>query len=162
MHAADWPAVARIYAEGIADGDATFELAVPGWETWDAAHLRAPRLVARGASGVTGWAVLAPVSRRPVYGGVAEVSVYVPRRARGAGAGRALLAALVRESEAVGLWTLHASVFPENVASIALHRRCGFRDVGRRERLAQHRGVWRDVVLLERRSTVVGCDNATS
>lgn len=159
MAATDWPDVARIYADGIEDGDATFEATVPAWEEWDSSHLAAPRLVAREGEAVTGWAALAPVSRRPVYRGVAEVSVYVARAARGRGVGGTLLSALVERAEAVGVWTLQAGVFPENRASVALHRACGFREVGCRERLGRHRGVWRDVLLLERRSASVGCEN---
>jgi L-amino acid N-acyltransferase YncA len=159
MRGEDWPSVADVYVQGIEDGDATFEEAVPDWRAWDAAHLPTPRLVARDAGAVVGWAALALVSRRPVYRGVAEVSVYVARDARGRGVGRALLRELVARSEAAGVWTLQASVFPENQASVALHASCGFRVVGRRERLAQHRGRWRDVLLLERRSPSVGCEN---
>ena len=159
MRADDWPAVARIYAEGIEDGDATFEEAVPEWSAWDDAHLAAPRLVARRDGIVVGWAALTPVSGRAVYSGVSEVSVYVARGARGSGVGRALLRELVARAEDAGLWTLQAGVFPENEASVALHRSCGFRVVGRRERIGRHRGRWRDVLLLERRSTSVGCDN---
>lgn len=148
----DWPAVAAIYAEGIATGDATFETAVPAWEAWDAAHLPAPRLVADVDATVVGWAALAPVSARPVYAGVAESSVYVAAAARGRGLGRTLLAALVDGALAAGLWTLQAGIFPENAASLALHERAGFRLVGRRERIGQVHGRWRDVLLLERRA----------
>ena len=152
----DWPAVRAIYAEGIATGQATFETAVPDWPAWDAARLACCRLAARRGAVLVGWATLGPVSSRPVYGGVAEVSVYVAAAARGQGAGRALLAALVEASEAAGLWMLQASIFPENSASLALHRSCGFRVVGRRQRIAQHHGQWRDTLLLERRSQRVG------
>lgn len=157
MKADDWEQVRSIYLEGIATGDATFETDAPSWDKWDAAHLRDLRLVARAPRGVVlGWAALSPVSTRRVYGGVAEVSVYVGERARGRGAGRALLEALVAESEASGIWTLQAGVFPENTASVNLHLRCGFREVGRRERIGRLKGAWRDVILLERRSKVVG------
>ncbi|NLX43666.1 MAG: N-acetyltransferase [Chloroflexi bacterium] len=150
--ARDWPAVERIYREGIATGQATFETQSPGWELWDAGHLPEPRLVARGGSGaILGWAALSPVSARPVYRGVAEVSVYVAEAARGCGAGRALLEALVAAATEAGIWTLQAGVFPENAASLRLHAACGFRVVGTRERLGQLRGLWRDVLLLERR-----------
>jgi L-amino acid N-acyltransferase YncA len=160
----DWNAVQSIYCEGIATGNATFETNVPEWEDWDRNHLRDCRLAARKGEQVIGWAALSPVSGRCVYAGVAEVSVYVAASARGKGAGKALLRALVEESERQGFWTLQAGIFPENVASIALHKHCGFREVGRRERLGQMRpaaksaagGVWRDVVLMERRSDVVG------
>ena len=151
----DWPAVRSIYEEGIRGGDATFETDAPTWEEWDSAHLPEPRLVARAGGDVVGWAALSPVSRRRAYAGVAEVSVYVTAAARGRGVGRALLAALVTGAEDVRIWTMQAAVFPENAASIALHRRCGFRTVGVRERLGKRDGAWRDVVLLERRSPVV-------
>ena len=152
----DWPAVRAIYAEGIATGQATFETAVPDWPAWDAARLACCRLAARRGPELAGWATLGPVSARSVYQGVAEVSVYVAAAARGHGVGRALLMALVEASEAAGLWTLQASIFPENAASLALHVACGFRVVGRRERIAQHHGRWRDTLLLERRSERAG------
>ncbi len=152
----DWAEVSRIYREGIATGNATFETQAPLWERWDAAHRPKPRLVARGAGELLGWAALSPVSARAVYAGVAEVSVYVAASARGGGVGRALLEELVRLSEQDGIWTLQAGIFPENEASIALHRRSGFRIVGVRKRLGLLAGVWRDVVLLERRSDTVG------
>jgi phosphinothricin acetyltransferase len=157
MQPEDWEQVRAIYLEGIATGHATFEQSAPLWPAWDAAHLPTPRLVARGADGVVfGWAVLSPVSSRCVYGGVAEVSVYVGEAWRGRGVGLALLQALVEQSEANGVWTLQAGVFPENGSSVALHHRCGFRTVGVRHKLGQLGGAWRDVLLLERRSTVVG------
>ena len=152
----DWPAVRRIFREGIETGDATFETEPPPWEAWDRAHLERPRLVAVLDDEVVGWAALSPVSDRCVYGGVAEVSVYVAEGARGRGVGRALLEALVRGSEEEGLWTLQAGIFPENEASIRIHEACGFRTVGVRERLGEMDGEWRDVVLMERRSEVVG------
>jgi L-amino acid N-acyltransferase YncA len=156
LTAEDWPAVKAIYEEGIASGDATFEQTAPPWPDWDAAHLSGCRLVAIGGDGrVVGWAALTRVSSRCVYAGVAEVSVYVASSARGRGVGTQLLTALVERSETHGLWTLQAGVFPENVASVALHERCGFRVVGRRERLGQMDGRWRDVLLLERRSARV-------
>jgi phosphinothricin acetyltransferase len=155
----DWPEVHRIYAQGIATGDATFETEPPSWETFDAGRLRTPRLVAEGEGGdVIGWAVLSPVSSRCVYGGVAEVSVYVAEEARGKGVGTQLLKELVQRSEDAGLWTLEAGVFPENRATQALHRKLGFREVGRRERIGRMRGRWRDTVLMERRSEAVGPD----
>jgi phosphinothricin acetyltransferase len=160
-----WEQVRAVYLEGLATGQATFETEAPGWEEWDAAHLPFARLVAKagGAGGdeggeVLGWAALSPVSRRRVYEGVAEVSVYVAARARGRGVGSALLRALVSESERGGVWTLQAGVFPENAASVALHARCGFREVGRRERIGRLQGLWRDTLLLERRSGRVGTD----
>ena len=155
----DWPEVRRIYAEGIATGDATFESEPPDWETFDADRLPAPRLVAEGDAGaVLGWAVLSGVSSRCVYGGVAEVSVYVAEEARGRGVGTHLLAELVQRSEDAGLWTLQAGIFPENEATLALHVKHGFREVGRRERIGRMDGRWRDTLLLERRSGVVGAD----
>ena len=151
MQSTDWPAVAAIYKEGLDTGHATFETTVPGWESWDAAHLREHRLVARLDGEVVGWVAASPVSTRCVYGGVVEHSVYVAQRARGNGVGRRLLQALIESTEAAGIWTIESGIFPENVASLALHESCGFRRVGIRERLGEHHGRWRDVVLLERR-----------
>jgi len=147
----DWPNVAAIFTEGIATGDATFETAVPGWEEWDAAHLPAHRLVAELDGDVAGWCAIVPYSRRAVYRGVGEESVYVAERARGRGVGRTLLEALVESARSGGLWTLQAGIFPENEASLALHRALGFREVGVRERIGRLDGTWRDVVLLELR-----------
>ena len=158
MRPADWPAVRAIYTEGIATGQATFETDAPEWAAWDAARLPAPRLVARIGAEVAGWAALSPVSTRRVYRGVAEVGIYVAAAQRGRGLGRALLAALIEASERVGIWTLQAGIFPENEASVRLHKACGFREVGRRERIGRRDGVWRDTLLLERRSRVVGVD----
>jgi L-amino acid N-acyltransferase YncA len=152
----DWPKVAAIYREGIAMGNATFEKDAPEWKKWDKSHLRDCKLIARAAGEVIGWAVLSPVSTRCDYSGVAEVSLYVTAPARGIGVGKALLRALIDESERKGIWTLQAGIFPENSASIALVKSCGFREVGVRQRLGQMNGVWRDVVLVERRSKVVG------
>lgn len=160
MAVADWPAVRAIYAEGIATGHATFETTVPEWETWDAARLPACRLVARRRRRVVGWVALSPVSSRAVYSGVAEVSIYVAAQARGQGVGRALLSALIEASEAAGFWMLQAGIFPENEASVALHLSCGFRIVGHRERLGMHHGIWRDSLLLERRSSRAGVEGA--
>jgi L-amino acid N-acyltransferase YncA len=151
----DWPAVRAIYEDGIRSGHATFETEPPSREQWDAAH-QDVRLVAERDGVVVGWAALSPVSSRCCYEGVGEVSVYVAEEARGAGLGRVLLDELVRRSEQAGYWTLNAGAFPENEASLRLHRGCGFREVGKRERLGRLHGVWRDVVLLERRSTLVG------
>lgn len=157
MRPEDWPAVRAIYLEGIATGNATFEQTTPEWEKWDAGHLRVARIVARSDAGdVVGWAALSGVSSRCVYAGVAEVSVYVAQSARGRGVGQRLLARLISDSEADGIWTLQAGIFPENAASISLHERAGFRIVGQRERLGQMNGRWRDVVLMERRSQVTG------
>lgn len=167
MRAEDWPAVREIYREGIATGNATFETALPDWSKWNSSHRNDCRLVARGpATGkvrgvagkemVLGWAALAPVSGRRVYAGVAEVSVYVAGAARGRGIGKALLLGLVEQSEAHGIWTLQAGIFPENAASLALHKSCGFREVGVRRRIGRLGEVWRDVLLLERRSSRTG------
>lgn len=156
MTSKDWEAVRSIYQQGLATGNATFETKAPNWNEWDKNHLPECRLVARSTGQVVGWAALSPVSRRQVYRGVAEVSIYIAASARGQGMGKALLRALVLESEQAGIWTLQAGIFPENVYSIALHKVCGFREVGRREGIGQMNGVWRDVVLMERRSKVVG------
>jgi phosphinothricin acetyltransferase len=147
--------VRAIYEEGIRGGDATFETETPSWEQWDAAHPEL-RLVADREGAIVGWAALSPSSARHCYRGVGEVSVYVAEQARGVGLGRVLLDELVRRSEQDGYWTLNAGVFPENDASIRLHKACGFREIGFRERIGELHGVWRDVVSLERRSTVVG------
>jgi L-amino acid N-acyltransferase YncA len=152
MGPGDWPHVAAIYAAGIATRNATFETEVPAWEEWDASHLPEHRFVAVEGDRVVGWAALTGYSDRCCYRGVADLSVYVDPSAQGRGVGRALLEHLVADAEAAGIWTLQAGVFPENAASLALHRRCGFRVVGTRERIGKLDGVWRDVVLLERRS----------
>ncbi len=157
MGAEDWPAVARIFEQGIATGNATFERAAPSWERWSAARCPEPRLVARDASGVIGWAALSPVSTRQVYRGVGAVSIYVAPADSRRGVGRALLDELIRASERAGFWTLQAGIFPENTASIALHEGCGFRLMGTHEHIGQMAdGRWRDVVLYERRSELVG------
>ncbi|HEU5277417.1 MAG TPA: GNAT family N-acetyltransferase [Gaiellaceae bacterium] len=148
----DWAAVADIYWEGMRDGLATFETEVPAWEAWDAGHLPEHRLVAESIDEVVGWAALSPASSRRCYAGVAENSVYVARAARRCGVGRMLLEALIAGAEAAGIWTIQTSVFPENRASLALHERCGFRVVGKRERIGKRDGIWRDTIFLERRS----------
>ena len=153
MREEDWPACARIYEEGLDIG--AFEESVPGWEAWDASHLPAPRLVARNGGDIVGWAALSPVSTRPCYRGVTENSIYVARAKRGRGVGHALLAALVSHADEVGVWTIQAGIIAGNDASVALHAGCGFRVIGTRERIAQKRGEWRDVVLMERRSELV-------
>ena len=152
MRTDDWPAVKTIYEQGIATRLATFETEAPAWEAWDGAHLAGPRLVAEEDGEVMGWAALSPVSRRQCYAGVVEESVYVAEGARGRGLGTALLDRLCTDAQAAGIWTIQTSIFPENVASIELHRRCGFRVVGTRERIAQLDAVWRDTVLMERRT----------
>jgi len=163
MTAADGEVVLGIYGEGIATGHATFQDHVPSWVDWDRGHLAQCRLVSQTGAEISGFAALSAVSARPVYVGVAEVSVYVARAARGHGLGRALLQALIAASEDAGMWTLQAGIFPENVASLELHAACGFCAVGRRERLGRMRhgplaGRWRDVILMERRSPVAGQD----
>jgi len=155
----DWPAVCTIYEDGIRSGDATFETAVPSWEEWDAAHPRL-RLVAERDGAVVGWAALSPMSARPCYRGVGQVSVYVGEEARGKGVGRVLLQGLVERSEAEGYWTLSAGIFPENEASLRLHEACGFRHLGTYRGLGESGGIWRDVAILERRSAVVGSSPA--
>jgi len=158
---ADWPEVHRIYAQGIATGDATLEREAPDWDHFDRSHRHDCRFVARDRVGgpVVGWVATSSVSARRVYRGVAWESVYVADDARGRGVGRALLDALIEASEAVGIWTLQAGVLADNAASLAVHERVGFRRVGVQRRLGQDRtGRWRDVVLMERRSATVGLD----
>jgi L-amino acid N-acyltransferase YncA len=155
LRADDWPEVARIFDEGIRTGNATFETDVPSWEAWDSAHLRRHRFAAKRGGRVVGWIALAPVSSRCCYAGVAEVSAYVAEEARGDGVGGELLATVIDSSERAGIWTLQTGVFPENEPSLRLLRRFGFREVGTQERIGKLHGVWRDVVLLERRSEVV-------
>ncbi|MCB0114286.1 MAG: N-acetyltransferase family protein [Caldilineaceae bacterium] len=155
---ADWPQVRRIYLEGIATGNATFQTEAPSWEAWDAGHLPSPRLVARADEDVLGWVALSRVSARPVYAGVVEESIYIAASARGQGIGRALLNAIIIASEAADIWTLQTGIFPENQVSVRLHEACGFRVVGRRERIGRLHGVWRDVLFMERRSHIAGMD----
>ena len=158
MQAAHWEAISAIYAEGIATGNATFETEVPSWEAWDSRHLVHSRLVALCDGQVAGWVALTPTSSRRVYAGVAELSIYVGAPFRGAGIGRALLEALIAESERQGIWTLQTGIFPENTGSLALHEKCGFRILGYRERVGCLHGRWRNVMLLERRSRITGVD----
>lgn len=153
-----WEAVKRIYEEGIATGNATFETRAPAWEAWDEGHLKHSRLVAVEDDNVLGWAALSPVSGRCVYSGVAEASVYIAANARGKGVGKVLLQHLVDESEKNGIWTLTAGIFPENESSLALHKKHGFRVMGIRERIGKMNNVWRDTVQLERRSNKVGIE----
>ena len=156
MQPAHWLAVREIYREGIKTGQATFETAVPAWEIWDNGHRSDCRLIALIDNQIVGWAALSPVSKRQVYNGVAEVSIYIAAAARGQGIGKKLMHALVTVSEEAGIWTLQSSVFRENEVSVALHQAFGFRIVGIRERIAQMHGSWRDTVLLERRSKIIG------
>ena len=155
MQREHWQSVRRIYADGLATGNASFEGRPPAWQEFQDSHLEGHMLVAIDDSKVVGWAALSPVSERCVYAGVAESSVYVASRSRGRGVGHQLLSQLVWRAELADIWTVQAGIFPENAASIALHHGCGFRTVGLRERLGQRDGVWRDVLLLERRSGVV-------
>lgn len=158
MQLGDWEAVRTIYAEGIATGNATIETEPPSWDVWNGRHLKHCRLVARRGGAVVGWAALGPYSTRTAYNGVAEVSIYIAARARSQGIGHALFNELIAAAERHGVWTLQAGIFPENTISIALHEKCGFRVVGTRERLGKLNGVWRNVVLLERRSTAIGVE----
>ena len=151
-----WESVKRIYAEGVATGNATFQTSVPTWEEWDSAHVKNSRLVAMENETVLGWAALTAVSGRCVYAGVGEVSVYVSNEAKGKGIGKKLLNVLIEESEKNDFWTLQAGIFPENIASIKIHEECGFRLIGKRERIGQMNGVWRDTLLLEKRSERTG------
>jgi L-amino acid N-acyltransferase YncA len=154
MEDGDWPEVARIYQEGMDDNLATFQTACPPWTEWDAAHLKDCRLVATNDVRVAGWTALAPYSSRCVYAGVAHVSIYIGREARGMGAGKALLLALIAASEEAGFWTLQSGIMGNNLASVALHESCGFRLVGYREKIGKDRfGVWRSTLLMERRSS---------
>ncbi|MDH5642604.1 MAG: GNAT family N-acetyltransferase [Gemmatimonadota bacterium] len=159
MTEADWSYVSAIYKEGIETEMATFETEVPSWDVWNETHLPKCRLVAEDENKIVlGWVALSSVSDRCVYGGVTESSVYVAAEARGRGVGRKLMDALVQESEREGIWTIQAGMFAENDATVALHRSVGFRKVGLRERLGKLHGKWRDVLLMERRSTKVGVD----
>jgi len=156
MKPSDWEAVKEIYEEGIATGNATFQQSAPTWEEWNNSHLAHSRIVAKEGDNILGWAALTPVSGRCVYAGVAEVSVYVSDKARGKGLGKQLLQKLIEESEANNIWTLQAGIFPENTPSIKIHEACGFRIFGKRERIGRMNGVWRDNLVLERRSNTVG------
>jgi L-amino acid N-acyltransferase YncA len=158
MRREDWNEVQAIYHEGIATGDATFEEDTPDWDTWNEAHLQSCRLVVREGDRVVAWGALSPVSSRDCYRGVAEATIYVAARLRRLGVGRLLGQALIECADRAGVWTLQAMVFPENEGSLKLLERGGFRRVGVRERLGNHKGRWRDVVLLERRSSEVGSD----
>jgi L-amino acid N-acyltransferase YncA len=160
MTSADAAQVLAIYQAGLDGGEASFETRAPTWEAFDASRLPSHRHVAVAGTGgeVLGWAAVSPVSDRCAYQGVVEHSVYVAPAARQRGVGAALLGALIRSTEAAGIWTIQSGIFPENTASLRLHQRAGFRVVGTRTRLGRHHGRWRDVVLLERRSARVGVD----
>ena len=156
MDAADWHSVSKIYEDGIATGFATFETSIPTYESWDAAHMASCRLIAMEGEKILGWAALSPVSSRCVYGGIGEVSVYIGKDSRGKGAGKLLMHTLIKESEAEGLWTIQSGIFPENKGSIELHKKVGFRYIGKRERVGKLDGEWKDNLLFERRSETVG------
>jgi len=153
-----WAQVKNIYEQGIATGNATFQTASPSWEEWDSSHVKTSRIVVTENDEVLGWAAITPVSGRCVYAGVGEVSVYVAANAQGRGLGKALLQELIKQSEADGFWTLTAGIFPENKGSLKIHEKAGFKILGIRERIGKMNGKWRDTVLLERRSEVVGKD----
>ncbi|PWJ39155.1 GNAT family N-acetyltransferase [Sediminitomix flava] len=155
LKAEDWKRVAHIYEEGIATGNATFQQEAPTWDSWDNSHMQSCRFVVEVDTKVVAWAALSKVSDRCVYAGVAEVSVYVGSEARGMKLGQKLLQKLITESENRGIWTLQAGIFPENEVSIYLHEKLGFRKIGYREKIGQMNGVWRDTVLLERRSKII-------
>lgn len=156
MQPQHWSEVKKIYEEGIATGQATFQQSAPEWEEWNRNHLTVCRIVAKDKDTILGWAALTPVSGRPVYAGVAEVSVYIGSKARGKGLGKQLLEQLVGESEMQNIWTLQAGIFPENTPSIKIHKACGFRILGIREKIGKMNGTWRDTILMERRSKKIG------
>ena len=158
MKPEDWAQVSQIYQEGINTGFATFEQQIPSYESWDQAHVKSCRLVAEESNQLLGWAALSPVSSRCVYGGVGEVSIYVGAQSRGKGVGKALLKHLIEESEKAGFWTIQSGIFPENKASMVLHEKLGFRFIGKRERVGKIKGIWKDNLLFEKRSNIVGID----
>ncbi|UII81202.1 GNAT family N-acetyltransferase [Flagellimonas sp. CMM7] len=158
MKASDWEDVSQIYAQGIATGFATFEQTIPSYEIWDQAHVKQCRLIAEENGEILGWAALSPVSSRCVYGGIGEVSVYIGATSRGKGVGKLLLEQLISESEKAGFWTIQSGIFPENEASIYLHKKVGFRFIGKRERVGKLHGVWKDNLLFEKRSETIGTD----
>lgn len=158
MIASDWEQVSNIYSEGIATGFATFETSAPDYAQWDSTHTTHSRLVAEDNGVLLGWAALSPVSSRCVYGGVGEVSIYISAQSRGKGIGRLLMERLIEESEKAGFWTIQSGIFPENLASIKLHEKVGFRYIGKREKIGKINGVWKDNLLFEKRSKSVGLD----
>lgn len=162
MNAEDWHRVAFIYKEGMETGNATFQQTVPQWDDWNVSHLQTCRLVATVNGHVVGWSALSPISKREVYAGVAEISIYVSARVRGFGIGAILLEKTISESEKQNIWTLQAGIFPENLASIKMHQRLGFREVGYREKIGKMNGKWRNTILLERRSLIAGIDHETT
>lgn len=157
MEASDWEQVKEIYLEGIRTGLATFQTEAPVWENWDKGHLNSCRLVARSESSILGWVALSPTSSRSCYAGVVEVSIYISEKYKGQGVGTALLKEVIKQSEEEGIWTLYCSIIRENIASLALHKKCGFREIGIREKIAKmSNGAWHDTVLMERRSKITG------
>jgi L-amino acid N-acyltransferase YncA len=159
MNEQDWPEVSKIYKQGIDTGKATFQTCIPEYSDWDASHIKECRFVALNHNAIVGWVALSKVSNRCVYGGVAEVSIYIAETSRGKGIGKALLNYLVTESEKAGLWMLQSGIMEDNPASIRLHEKCGFRKVGLRDRIGKDcNGKWRSTVLMERRSKTVGVD----
>lgn len=158
MTADDWSSVAEIYRQGIETGNVTFHQEIPGWDDWNDAHLKNSRIVCTVEKEIAGWAALAPVSRRLVYAGVAELSVYVAEKFRRQNIGSQLLEKLIEDSEKHNIWTLQARIFPENIGSLKIHEKLGFRKVGYRERIGKMNGKWRDIILLEKRSKIIGID----
>jgi phosphinothricin acetyltransferase len=159
MESSDWEEVKNIYVEGIKTGLATFQTEAPTWENWDKSHLQSCRLVARSESSILGWVALSPTSSRSCYAGVVEVSIYIGEKYKGQGIGKSLLTSIIKQSEENGIWTLYCAIIRENIGSIVLHRKCGFREIGIREKIAKMSNeAWHDVVLMERRSQVVGID----
>jgi phosphinothricin acetyltransferase len=159
MNEDDWQQVAFIYKQGIDTGNATFQQEVPTWDEWDGGHLKSCRLIAEIGDKIAGWAALSAVSKRQVYSGVAEVSVYISNGYKGEGVGTILLKSLITASENENFWTLQVGIFPENTASLKIHENLGFRRVGRREKIGELNGIWRDTILLERRSSIIGVNN---
>jgi L-amino acid N-acyltransferase YncA len=159
MESSDLEEVNNIYVEGIKTGLATFQTEAPTWENWDKSHLQSCRLVARSESSILGWVALSPTSSRSCYAGVVEVSIYIGEKYKGQGIGKSLLTSIIKQSEENGIWTLYCAIIRENIGSIVLHRKCGFREIGIREKIAKMSNeAWHDVVLMERRSKVVGID----
>lgn len=156
MKSSNWDQISQIYKEGIDTNNATFETTIPSWSSWISNHIPGCNIIASKGEEILGWASLSPTSGRKVYSGVVEVSVYVSEKHHGKGIGKALLKKLIELSENKGIWTLQAGIFPENEISINLHKKCGFKSVGIREKIGKMNGVWRDVVLMERRSKLVG------
>lgn len=159
MTEAHWQQVSKIYLQGIKTEVATFETQVPAWEQWDSSHLKEGRFILRKGNKIAAWCALSPISSRSVYKGVAELSIYVAEEFKGLGLGKSLLKEIIQESEELGIWTLQSSIIADNEPSLGLHQSCGFRAVGYREKIAKNaKGHWKDVIIMERRSTRVGMD----